>query len=170
MFECCSLGLHRLKLTEEVTNDNFLKLGSSEVRLLDEEGADDRVVESVEEWMRSFFEARSTDKENTRLPTVKICPSVFGDSNGLDQSFQQKVWETLYREVGFGQKVSYGELAELSGSAKASRAVGTAMASNPISLVVPCHRVVTASGSPGNYAKKTKNDVKVWLLKHEGSL
>ncbi len=171
-FEYCPLGLHRMKLSEEVTNNNFLKLGHSKVGLVGEEvDADDKLVQSLLHWMKLFFARRSSDKENCKvaLPSVKLCPSVFGEEDDR-QSFRQKVWQTLYSRVPFGGRVSYGELAKMSGSPGASRAVGSAMASNPISLVVPCHRVVPADGTTGNYAKKTKNDVKVWLLKHEGSI
>jgi methylated-DNA-[protein]-cysteine S-methyltransferase len=49
----------------------------------------------------------------------------------------------------------------------AARAVGTAMRTNPVCLIVPCHRVVCASGAAGNYAGGSINDVKVWLLNHE---
>ena len=56
--------------------------------------------------------------------------------------FRQRVWLTLQERVGFGQTTSYGELAKLCGKEGAGRAVGSAMANNPISLIVPCHRVV----------------------------
>ena len=56
--------------------------------------------------------------------------------------FRQRVWLTLQERVGFGQTTSYGELAKLCGKGGAGRAVGSAMANNPISLIVPCHRVV----------------------------
>ena len=52
----------------------------------------------------------------------------------------------------------------------ASRAVGTAMSNNPISIIVPCHRVIKSDGQLGNYAKGCRNNVKKWLLNHEGAL
>lgn len=68
----------------------------------------------------------------------------------------------------FGSKVSYSELALLSGqSAKSARAVGTVMSNNKIPLVIPCHRVVKSDGKYGNYSKASKNDIKKWLLDHE---
>lgn len=54
-------------------------------------------------------------------------------------------------EVGYGRTVSYGQLAAAAGSPRAVRAVGTACATNPLPLVVPCHRVVRGDGSPGRY-------------------
>jgi methylated-DNA-[protein]-cysteine S-methyltransferase len=56
------------------------------------------------------------------------------------------------REVPRGETVSYGELAARAGNPKASRAVGTACALNPIPIVVPCHRVLPSTGRLGNYA------------------
>ncbi len=82
---------------------------------------------------------------------------------------RQKVWLTLKESVKFGETISYGKLAALSGSPGASQSVGSAMANNPVSLIIPCHRVIKADGSAGNYSKATKNDVKLWLLEHESS-
>ena len=65
-------------------------------------------------------------------------------------NFQIKVWEALLR-VGSGQLVSYSQLANLSGSPKASRAVGSAMAANKIGYLIPCHRVIRESGESGHY-------------------
>jgi methylated-DNA-[protein]-cysteine S-methyltransferase len=54
-------------------------------------------------------------------------------------------------EIGYGQTRTYGQVAELVGNAKAVRAVGTACATNPLPVVVPCHRVLKADGTPGGY-------------------
>ena len=59
--------------------------------------------------------------------------------------------EELHRSVHRGETVTYGELAARAGNPKASRAVGTACARNPIPIVVPCHRVLPGSGGIGNY-------------------
>ena len=61
-------------------------------------------------------------------------------------AFQLKVWEALQR-IPYGQTISYGELASRVGNPKASRAVGAAVGSNPVPIVVPCHRVIGKSGS-----------------------
>jgi methylated-DNA-[protein]-cysteine S-methyltransferase len=82
------------------------------------------------------------------------------------KEFMCKVWNVLKDRVGPGQTVSYGELAKLCGNPKAARAVGQAMRSNPFTIVVPCHRVINASGGMGNYSSGV--DKKQWLLKHEG--
>ena len=65
--------------------------------------------------------------------------------------FQKKVWRAL-REIPFGQTRSYLDLARSVGSAKAVRAVGAANGKNPLSIVVPCHRVVGANGALTGFA------------------
>lgn len=65
-------------------------------------------------------------------------------------NFQVKVWEALLA-VGAGELASYQTLARQAGSAKASRAVGSAMAANRIAYLIPCHRVIRASGDWGSY-------------------
>ena len=64
--------------------------------------------------------------------------------------FQLKVWEALL-SIPRGHLRTYGKIAEQIGKTKAIRAVGTAIGSNPISLIIPCHRVVPSSGGTGNY-------------------
>ena len=86
----------------------------------------------------------------------------------LSHGFRRMVLETLFSQVRFGEVVSYGELALRVGHPRASRAVGTAMATNPVPIVVPCHRVLQAGGRVGNYGGGP--EMKRQLLTHEGSL
>lgn len=79
--------------------------------------------------------------------------------------FQRSVWAAL-RRIPAGQTRSYGELATMLGKPGASRAVGLANGSNPIAIVVPCHRVIGANGTLTGYAGGV--DRKRWLLAHEG--
>jgi len=65
--------------------------------------------------------------------------------------FQLRVWRAL-REIGYGETLSYAELARRIGRPSASRAVGAVNGSNPISIVVPCHRLVGTSGALTGYA------------------
>ena len=65
-------------------------------------------------------------------------------------------------EIGYGETLSYGELAAAAGNPRAARAAGSAMAANPISIVVPCHRVVRSGGDIGNYGGGI--DAKKFLL------
>ncbi|MDX1983869.1 MAG: methylated-DNA--[protein]-cysteine S-methyltransferase, partial [Bryobacteraceae bacterium] len=63
----------------------------------------------------------------------------------LGTPFQRNVWSAL-REIPYGRTISYGELARRIGNPSASRAVGLANGSNPIAIIVPCHRVIGANG------------------------
>jgi methylated-DNA-[protein]-cysteine S-methyltransferase len=82
--------------------------------------------------------------------------------------FRRRVLETLHREVGRGEVVTYGRLAQRSGNPRAVRAVGTACGRNPVPLVVPCHRVLPASGGIGQYGGGPER--KRLLLSLEGAL
>jgi methylated-DNA-[protein]-cysteine S-methyltransferase len=79
-------------------------------------------------------------------------------------AFQQRAWAVL-RTIPFGATMSYGEQAAAMGEPGAARAVGAANGRNPLSIVVPCHRVVAASGSLTGFAGGV--DTKAWLLGHE---
>ncbi|MEX9252312.1 methylated-DNA--[protein]-cysteine S-methyltransferase [Pseudenterobacter timonensis] len=81
--------------------------------------------------------------------------------------FQREVWKTL-RTIPCGQVMHYGQLAEQLGRAGAARAVGAANGSNPVSIVVPCHRVIGRNGTMTGYAGGVQR--KEWLLRHEGYL
>jgi methylated-DNA-[protein]-cysteine S-methyltransferase len=80
--------------------------------------------------------------------------------------FQRQVWAAL-RAIPPGETLSYGRLAERLGQPRAARAVGLANGSNPIGLVVPCHRVIGADGSLTGYGGGIER--KRWLLAHEGA-
>lgn len=79
-------------------------------------------------------------------------------------AFRMKCWQALCT-IPYGETISYGEQARRIGNAKAVRAVGGANHHNPISIVVPCHRVIGADGSLTGYGGGV--DVKAWLLAHE---
>jgi methylated-DNA-[protein]-cysteine S-methyltransferase len=83
----------------------------------------------------------------------------------LSRGFRKTVLERLHADVAYGRTVSYLELATMVGNPKASRAVGTAMATNPIPIVVPCHRVLRTGGNLGGYGGGLP--VKVKLLELE---
>ncbi len=102
----------------------------------------------------------------------KLAAYFAGDCDALDTIavvpegtlFKQLVWKAL-REVHAGETISYGELAARVGAPGAARAVGTANATNPICLIIPCHRVVRTGGALGGYGFGV--DRKRWLLAHE---
>ena len=79
-------------------------------------------------------------------------------------SFQVKAWRSL-ADIPYGTTASYAEQADRIGAPKAVRAVGTANGRNPISIVLPCHRVVASNGSLAGFAGGL--DVKRWLLEFE---
>ena len=86
---------------------------------------------------------------------------------------QRRVLGVLFDSVGYGETVSYGTLARrvqsAGGTLVPARAIGQIMGSNPIPLIVPCHRVVAADGL-GGYSGGTGLEVKRWLLTFEGAL
>jgi methylated-DNA-[protein]-cysteine S-methyltransferase len=75
--------------------------------------------------------------------------------------FQQRVWRELLT-IPYGQTVTYGDLAKRLGNPSASRAVGLANGANPISIVIPCHRVIGSNGKLTGYGGGLRN--KEWLL------
>jgi len=82
-------------------------------------------------------------------------------------AFQSQVWRALLK-IPFGDTRSYGQLARTIRRPSASRAVGAANGSNPIAIIVPCHRVIGSSGSLTGYGGGL--DMKRWLLAHEAGL
>ncbi|MBN6064891.1 methylated-DNA--[protein]-cysteine S-methyltransferase [Aggregatibacter actinomycetemcomitans] len=75
-------------------------------------------------------------------------PETFADIPLAPQGteFQQQIWQAL-RQIGYGQTASYGELAKRINNPKAVRAVGGAVGSNPISIIIPCHRILGKDGT-----------------------
>ena len=90
------------------------------------------------------------------------------DLEGIE-GFRCVALQTLAREVGWGETVTYGELADLAGRPRAARAVGSAMRDNPLPFVIPCHRVVAAGGKIGGYGGgRNAVALKRELLEREG--
>ncbi len=87
------------------------------------------------------------------------------ETDGGGTEFQRRVWAELKR-IPSGVTISYGDLARRLGDKNAMRAVGLANGRNPVSIVVPCHRVIGADGAMTGYGGGIER--KVWLLKHEG--
>jgi methylated-DNA-[protein]-cysteine S-methyltransferase len=84
----------------------------------------------------------------------------------MSTGFRQLVQRHL-PEIGYGQTRTYGQVAALVGNPRAVRAVGTACATNPLPVVVPCHRVLPASGAVGGYVGGA--DAKKALLRLEAA-
>jgi methylated-DNA-[protein]-cysteine S-methyltransferase len=116
--------------------------------------------------------------ENTKHPVLQETEEQLGEyfagkrkrfSVKLDAKgtvFQSKVWEAL-RSIPYGETRSYGQIAAQIGNVRAMRAVGAANGKNPISIIVPCHRVIGASGCLTGFAGGL--DVKQQLLSMEGN-
>jgi methylated-DNA-[protein]-cysteine S-methyltransferase len=104
--------------------------------------------------------------------TTRLAAYFAGDIYAIDDiptatagtAFQRKVWRAL-REIPAAETISYGQLAERIGRPRAVRAVGLANGSNPVGVVVPCHRVIGANGSLTGYGGGLHR--KEWLLGHE---
>lgn len=108
-------------------------------------------------WLDSYFAGEQPDPVS-----LSLAPA--------GSTFQQVVWRLLL-EIPYGSTTTYGELAVLAAQRvgrehMSAQAVGGAVGHNPVSIIIPCHRVVGASGSLTGYAGGVSR--KLWLLEHEG--
>lgn len=111
---------------------------------------DDEALRESRAQVRAYFDGR--------LRTFELPMTPAGTP------FQQRVWQGL-RAIPYGEVRTYGALAAAIGAPGAARAVGSANSRNPISILVPCHRVVRGGGLIGGYTGGVDN--KSWLLAHE---
>ena len=109
------------------------------------------IIDAVAEQLSMYFNG-----------TLKVFDLPLG-LHGTD--FQKRVWNLLL-DIPFGETRTYGDIARALGNAGASQAVGAANGKNPVAIVVPCHRVIGASGHLTGYAGGM--DKKKFLLTHEG--
>ena len=132
---------------------DLLDTPSRRVRLGDgtgDEGDADAILHRAVAQLEEYFAGERTEFD---LPL---------DPVGTD--FQQQAWAVL-RTIPYGRTISYGEQASRLGDRNKSRAVGAANGKNPISIIVPCHRVVGSDGTLTGFAAGI--DAKAWLLQHE---
>ena len=80
--------------------------------------------------------------------------------------FRLQVLTTL-RTISYGKRISYSQLAQLAGNPTATRAIGALMGQNPLPLIIPCHRVIKADGSPGQFTAPGGTDTKIRMLELE---
>lgn len=99
--------------------------------------ADDELFTAVQAQLTEYFAGRRTSFD---LPLAPI-----------GQDFQQRVWARL-RQIGYGERTTYGAIAGEFGDPNLARAVGAAVGRNPISIVIPCHRVVAGTGALTGFA------------------
>lgn len=136
------------------------------------EGAEASLRATLVSRYGDFIDDEQADKAGI---AARLTAYFAGDLRALDAipvetggtEFQSRVWLAL-REIPPGTTTSYGELAARLGAPRAVRAVGLANGRNPIPLVLPCHRVIGASGSLTGYGGGLGR--KRWLLVHEGAL
>lgn len=111
-------------------------------------------LETIHELAQRWGEYTPTTQSNTMAETVERAifegydHPVLLDVKGTD--FQKRVWHEL-RNIPIGTTVSYQEVAKRIGKPKAVRAVATAIGQNPVAMLIPCHRVVHADGTVGEY-------------------
>jgi methylated-DNA-[protein]-cysteine S-methyltransferase len=108
-------------------------------------------------WLDAYWARRAGDA----APAEKITLDLRGTL------FQQAVWRVL-QTIPHGQTFTYGQVAAAVGNGAVPRATGTACGSNPVAMIVPCHRVIGANGSLTGFAGGLPRKEK--LLQHEGSL
>jgi len=110
------------------------------------------IIDLKEKFPNAEFQQKSDSIQQDALSIFQNDWSKLGDIKlhlkGTD--FQLKVWETLLK-IPMGRLSSYGNVAEQLGNPNASRAVGTAIGSNPVAFLIPCHRVIQSSGNTGGY-------------------
>ena len=129
------------------------------------------------EWKRAAIDRQfvTFERSNVIDQTISQLSEYFdGVRQGFDlplepigTAFQGIVWKSL-TQIEYGSTVSYSEQSETIGRPSAVRAVASANGRNPISIVIPCHRVIAASGGLGGFAGGL--DAKRWLLNHEESI
>ncbi|NXO51804.1 MGMT methyltransferase, partial [Aramus guarauna] len=152
----CEAGLHEIKLPKMIVLPSGAESpGTCEVC----EGAEEMTepLKQCSAWLHAYF------CEPARTASLPV--PAFHHPLLQQDSFTGQVLRTLLRDVKFGEAVSYKQLADLAGNSRAARAVGGAMRSNPIPIIIPCHRVIRSSGQSGNYGGGSL--MKEWLLSHE---
>jgi methylated-DNA-[protein]-cysteine S-methyltransferase len=164
----------RLNRIETPVGPMLIALDEQErLRVLDWESHIERMERLIERYYGPGVVALKQSVEPNRVRD-KLEAYVEGDIAAIDDiatettgtGFQRRVWAAL-REIPAGQTWSYGQLAKHVGEPGAARAVGLANGSNPIGVVVPCHRVIGANGTLTGYGGGIER--KRWLLRHEGA-
>ena len=103
------------------------------------------IFDEVIRWLDDYFAGKQTENA---VMDGKTDGRITVQPKGT--AFQQRVWQALLT-IPYGETVSYGELARMVGC-KSAQAVGQAVGTNPIALLIPCHRVIAAHGKLGGYA------------------
>ena len=143
-----------LCLTSEGTALTGLWINRKQTDLHDAQRREDLAIfNSAKHWLDDYFAG------NPREIDFPLAPS--------GTPFQRRVWELLLT-IPYGETTTYGALARQLGPKMSAQAVGQAVGRNPVSILIPCHRVIGADGALTGYAAGL--EIKTWLLHHEGSL
>jgi methylated-DNA-[protein]-cysteine S-methyltransferase len=128
---------------------------------------------ALERWLRSHG-AQAAEPEVLRAALAQLREYFAGRRRQFDlpvdpagTAFQRRVWDAI-TAIPFGETTAYGRVAVALGGPQLARAVGAAVGTNPIPIIIPCHRVIGADGSLTGYGGGLR--MKVWLLRHEGVL
>jgi methylated-DNA-[protein]-cysteine S-methyltransferase len=130
-------------ITDTLVRDGFDTRSSSDL------------AKRVARMLRQYFKGEQQPFENIPVDFI------------LSGRFRMMILE-LIRSIPFGTVMSYSEVAGLAGSPKAARAVGGAMASNPVPIIIPCHRVIAANGRLTGYSAPGGLELKKIILQMEG--
>lgn len=130
----------------------------------------------VDHLVRQGFHAVSDDPQPAEQAVQQVSEYLQGKRRSFDlpidwsvlTPFQRQVLQATYA-IPVGEVSTYGELARQLGKPRAARAVGRAEATNPMPLVIPCHRVIGADGGLHGYGGRGGLKTKAWLLRLEGA-
>ena len=165
--------MNRINIQRHQTEIGELLLGSFGDRLCLLGFGDKETRRAVDDRIRKKLYAKFVEQNDEVLEKTRIQVDEYlnGTRKEFDipllmvgTDFQRRVWEALMR-VPYGATSTYGQLAEDIGSPRAVRAVGNANRANPISIIVPCHRVIGSDGGLVGYGGGLP--VKKWLLRLE---
>jgi methylated-DNA-[protein]-cysteine S-methyltransferase len=142
--------------------DTRKKIKSQLLRYFPSARYDKHLFKVIQKQITAYFEGDCVDFRD--IPVVLACPE---RSRGNGSGAFAKQVLTACRDIGFGQTVSYSRLAEMAGKSGAARAVGGALAKNPLPLIIPCHRVVCANGKIGGFSAMGGVSLKKRMLELE---
>ena len=150
-----------------ITRDQPVLCGLEKEYKTDSAREDCEILFRARTWLDQYFAG-----ERPRPGILKLAPGRAPGILHVSSEFRQQVWKLLL-EIPYGEVLTYGELARRLAqrrglSSMSAQAVGGAVGHNPLSIIIPCHRVVGADGSLTGYAGGVEK--KRWLLKLEGAL
>jgi methylated-DNA-[protein]-cysteine S-methyltransferase len=138
-------GIKEIYLNKAIDRNKLKRLNATRLY------PDDPYMFDIEVQMQEYF-------DGTRKKF-----NLFYDLQGT--TFQKKVWNELLK-IPYGKAISYGQMAKKLGNSKLVRAVGRALSTNPLPIIIPCHRVIASDGTIGGYSAGV--NLKIELLELEG--